>query len=134
MHIISVHNVLHHTDGIPNDGVPIEEVVTVSLALTVVYMILAVAGIVFAIICLIFTLIFRKKKFVACILNTCTLKVTPLYHRLIRLSSPNLNYIIGLGAIILYLNVISFVIPTTNADFVSVLCNVSWSKLQGLSP
>ena len=45
--------------------------------------------------------------------------------RLIRLSSPNLNYIIGLGAIILYLNVITLVIPTTNTDFAAVLCNVS---------
>ena len=50
-------------------------------------------------------------------------------HRLIRRSSPNLNYIIGLGAIILYLNVISFVIPTTNPDFMSVLCNVSSAVL-----
>ena len=44
--------------------------------------------------------------------------------RLIRLSSPNLNYIIGLGAIVLYLNVITFVIPTTNKDVAAVLCNV----------
>ena len=45
--------------------------------------------------------------------------------RLIRLSSPNLNYLIGLGAIVLYLNVIVLVIPTTNPEFAAVLCNVS---------
>ena len=48
--------------------------------------------------------------------------------RLIRLSSPNLNYIIGLGAFILYLNVVTLVIPATNHDFAAVLCNVSGHK------
>ena len=45
--------------------------------------------------------------------------------RLIRLSSRNLNYIIGLGAITIYLNVITLVIPTTNPHFAAVLCNAS---------
>ena len=50
-------------DGIiPHDGVPIEDVVTVSLGLTVMYMILATAGIVFAVVCLTFTIIFRNTK------------------------------------------------------------------------
>ena len=49
--------------------------------------------------------------------------------RLIRLSSPNLNYIIGLGAFILYLNVVALVIPATNHDFAAVLCNVSGHKI-----
>ena len=49
-------------DDIPNDGIPIDDVVTVSLALTVLYVIFAVAGIVFAVICPVFTLIFRNKK------------------------------------------------------------------------
>lgn len=49
-------------DGIPSDGIPIEEVVKVSIALTVVYVMLATAGLVFAAVCLIFTLIFRQKR------------------------------------------------------------------------
>ena len=49
-------------DGIPNDGIPIEEVVTVSISLTVVYVILATAGLVFAVVCLLFNLIYRQKK------------------------------------------------------------------------
>ena len=48
--------------GIPNDGIPIQEVVTVSLGLTVVYMVLAVAGIAFAITSLSFNLLYRQKK------------------------------------------------------------------------
>ena len=35
-----------------------------SVALTVVYVIFATAGLVFAVICLAFTLIFRKKKYI----------------------------------------------------------------------
>ena len=49
-------------DGIPNDGTPIEEVVTVSVALTVVYVVFAVAGLVFTAVCVIFTIIFRKRR------------------------------------------------------------------------
>ncbi|CAI8049960.1 Gamma-aminobutyric acid type B receptor subunit 2, partial [Geodia barretti] len=101
--------------GIPYDGVPFKDVVTVSVALTVVYVILATAGLVFAVACVLFTLVFRKKK-------------------LIRLSSPNLNYLIGLGAIVLYLNVIVLVIPTTNPEFAAVLCNFNpWLTSLGYS-
>ena len=52
-------------DGVPDDGIPIEEVVTVSLALTVVYLFLAAAGITFAAVCLTFNVVFRKKRQVA---------------------------------------------------------------------
>ena len=54
--------------------------------------------------------------------------------RLIRLSSPNLNYIIGAGAIILYIDIYLFVVPTTDSDTVAVLCNVtSWLTALGYS-
>nr|CAA76688.1 metabotropic glutamate GABA-like receptor [Geodia cydonium] len=102
-------------DGIPNDGIPIENVVTVSVPLTVVYVALAVGGLVFAIVCVFFTVIFRKRK-------------------LIRLSSPNLNYLIGLGAIILYFNVITLVIPTTDTVIAAILCNINpWLTSLGYS-
>ena len=45
--------------------------------------------------------------------------------RLIRLSSPNLNYIIGLGVLVLYVDVYLSIVPTTDRDVVSALCNVS---------
>ena len=51
------------TDGIPNDGLQIEEVVTVSVALTGVYVILATAGLVFAVGCLLFNIIFRQRRY-----------------------------------------------------------------------
>ena len=42
-----------------------------------------------------------------------------------RLTSPNLNYIIGTGAILLYLAIYVMVIPSTDPTAVAVLCNVS---------
>ena len=49
-------------DGIPNDGIPIEEVVTVAVPLTVVYVILATAGLLFTVVCLAFNFIFRERR------------------------------------------------------------------------
>ena len=50
-------------DGIvPYDGVPIEVEVHASLALAVVIYILAAAGVVFAIVCLVFNFAFRQRK------------------------------------------------------------------------
>ena len=47
------------------------------------------------------------------------------YGRLMKLSSPKLNYLILAGATILYINIFFFIIPTTNPSTVTVLCNVS---------
>ena len=57
----------------------------------------------------------------------------PLF-RLIKLSSPKLNYIIGIGAIILYLAGIVAVIPSTDPDAVAVFCNLTpWLAAIGYS-
>ena len=47
---------------VPYDGVPTEEEVSVDLSLTVIFSILATAGIAFAVICLAVNFIFRNKK------------------------------------------------------------------------
>ena len=44
--------------------------------------------------------------------------------RLIRLSSYNLNYLIGCGAVIGYMSIYFFIIPTTNPQVVAALCTV----------
>ena len=51
--------------------------------------------------------------------------IKPTVSRLMRLTSPNLNYIIGTGAILLYLAIYVMVIPSTDPTAVAVLCNVS---------
>ncbi len=51
------------TDGlVPYDGIPVEELTTVALPVTVMYILLASMGIVFAVLCLTFNFIFRKRK------------------------------------------------------------------------
>ncbi len=57
-----------------------------------------------------------------------------VYHSLIKLSSPNLNYLIGVGAIILYLDIYLQVIPTTDPYVVEVLCHlIPWPTAIGYS-
>ena len=46
-------------------------------------------------------------------------------YRVVRLSNPKLNFLIILGAIVLYIAVYFFVIPTTNQTVVTVFCNVT---------
>ena len=51
-----------------------------------------------------------------------------------RMSSTNLNYLIGGGAIILYMDTYFFIIPTTNQQVVTVLCNLTpWLTALGYS-
>ena len=50
------------------------------------------------------------------------------------MSSPNLNYLIGGGAIILYMNTYFFIVPTTDPQAVTVLCNLTpWLTALGYS-
>lgn len=48
--------------GIPPDGTPIKVINTFKTALVVILDIAAAAGIIFAIVCLVFNVVFRKKK------------------------------------------------------------------------
>ena len=52
-----------------------------------------------------------------------------MFCRLIQLSSPNLNYLIGIGAIVLYADIYFFVIPSTDKVTVTVFCNVREFKI-----
>ena len=55
-------------------------------------------------------------------------------YRLIKLSSPNLNYLIIAGALILYVDVYLLVVPTTDRLVVRVLCNITaWLTAIGYS-
>ena len=53
-----------YAEGIPNDGIPLKDTVTVAFPLTVMFVLLATAGLVFTIVCLAFNFIFRNKKYV----------------------------------------------------------------------
>ena len=68
----------------------------------------------------------------------CAVAVCKLYlkftHRLIKLSSPNLNYLIGTGAIILYIATFLLVTPSKDPLTVSALCtSINWLLSIGFS-
>ena len=52
------------TDGVPHDGIPVEETVTVHISVTVLCVLLASAGVVFTVACLLFNFVFRNRKYV----------------------------------------------------------------------
>ena len=56
------HSLAQFTDGYPPDGTPIQIIHTYKIGLTVLYDLIAVAGLVLAIACAVFNFIFRSKK------------------------------------------------------------------------
>ena len=62
------------------------------------------------------------------------LKYSLKKYRLVKIASVKLNYLIGIGAIILYIDVIVQVIPTKDPDVVNVFCNLTpWLTAIGYS-
>lgn len=53
-----------YTVGVPLDGTPIKTVHTFHVKLVVIFDILAIAGILFGFVCLLFNIIFRKRRYV----------------------------------------------------------------------
>ena len=62
LNIYTAVNESHSTDGVPPDGTPQKTIHTFQLGLVIVYYLLAVAGIVFTVVCLLFNFAFRKRR------------------------------------------------------------------------
>ncbi|XP_064388319.1 gamma-aminobutyric acid type B receptor subunit 1-like isoform X2 [Halichondria panicea] len=90
-------------DGIPYDGKLVSVIVTVSTPLAVVYYLFATAGIILTLVCCVFNYAYRKTK-------------------IVRLTSPNLNYLIIIGCLFIYISVYWYFIPSTNTDVVLTAC------------
>jgi gamma-aminobutyric acid type B receptor len=92
--------------GVPSDGTPIEIQHYPYLALMVLVYLFAVAGLVFTVVCLVFNIVFRN-------------------HKLVRLSSPTLNYFIILGATLMYLASLGFFYPEgSSSTYITSLCSL----------
>jgi len=101
--------------GIPQDGTPIVVENFPVLPLTVICYCFATACSFFAVGCMIFNFVFRQRK-------------------LIRLTSPNLNYLIGFGVIVFNMAVYFFVYPQVPHSALLVICNIrSWFASLGYS-
>lgn len=66
-----------------------------------------------------------KSSTIKITINTQFSSFISIIHRLIKLTSPNLNYLILAGAIVLYVDIYFFVIPSTDQLKVTINCNVS---------
>ena len=111
------------------DGIPIdEEEIYISQALFAVYTVISSLGILFAIGILIFNLVFAKKRFLNRyfpLFMIVILSPTPL-HSVVKLSSPYLNVMIIVGAILFYVDVILFGVDggIAHSAIASSLCMV----------
>ncbi|KAL5470791.1 hypothetical protein EMCRGX_G028810 [Ephydatia muelleri] len=92
-------------DGVPHDGTLIKSTINIEPWVTAVMYILATLGIALAIICFIFMAVFRERK-------------------LIRLTSPNINYITCGGCMVLYTSIFFLAIQSTDETITTAICNV----------
>ncbi|KAL5470787.1 hypothetical protein EMCRGX_G028806 [Ephydatia muelleri] len=92
-------------DGVPHDGTLMKSIINIELGVTAVMYILATLGIALAIVCFIFMVVFRERKF-------------------IRLTSPNINYITCGGCMVLYTSIFFLAIQSTDETITTAICNV----------
>eukprot|EP00731_Ephydatia_muelleri_P010456 Em0005g1042a len=90
--------------GIPLDGTPLNVTSTSNFAMSITYFVLASTGIILVLVCGAFNLIFS---------NTTV----------VRLTSPNLNYFILIGALLLYSGIYSNTVLTTAGSVRTVQCH-----------
>ena len=125
--------------GAPYDGAVRNELHSNNIWIVIVYCIAACTGLVYTLVCFLFNIIFRRNKLVCSLIRNQTRLVCvwhafyKLYHallscRYVKLSSPNLNHLIIVGAAILYTTVVLYVFSVNDEDqgqLQTVLCNVS---------
>lgn len=128
MHDNQCHNKYLNTDGISLDGTIMNITHTFELGLVITFDILATLGLVFTIGCLIFNIAFRKKKYDE-FKSMCTLYVIDFHciiiYRIVKISSPSLNYFIIIGAFLMYTSIYFVVLPSLNSVIVLTGCLVS---------
>lgn len=95
--------------GTPSDGSPVTVEKFSILGLAIFCYFIATASSVAAVVCIVFTIVFRKRP-------------------LVRLHSPNLNLIIGFGAIFFNSGVYFFFYPEISTAALTVFCNVCASS------
>ncbi|KAL5491446.1 hypothetical protein EMCRGX_G016732 [Ephydatia muelleri] len=104
-----------YPDGTPSDGTPAQISRTYSIPMVVIIDILSTCGIVLVLICFLFNLLCRKR-------------------RVVRLSSVNLNYAILFGALLMYLSVYTYLVPTISPNPVKAMCVLKeWLFIIGYS-
>ena len=112
------------TDGITLDGTILNITHTFELGLVIVFDILATMGLIFTMGCLMFNIIFRKRKYGKEFTERYKNHMSAFFHRIVKLSSPSLNYFIILGAFLMYSSIYFFLVPSLNPVIVLTGCLV----------
>ena len=68
-----------YTVGVPLDGTPIKTIHTFHVELVVIFDILAIAGILFGFVCLLFNIIFRKRRYVRLVHSKHSYPISDLF-------------------------------------------------------
>ncbi len=121
------------TGGPPYDGTARNRTRTTLLGLVSIYSIAAIAGMLYAVVCLLFNIVFRNKRYPHrfCISVQAVQSLLVLFlltSRVVKLSSRNLNYLIVAGAAVLYASVFLYIFSDRTPH--DVLCNV-WKLIVG---
>lgn len=90
---------------VPFDGSPLTESRTIVLPVFIIMYILATAVVILAVVCAVLNFVFRQRKY-------------------IRLTSPNLNYLIVLGCALLTISVYCYTYPALNENVLYGMCIV----------
>ena len=113
------------SDGIPPDGTPVIVIEPLHISFTIITGILAALCITLSLSGCVFMFVFRERKLVSIYSQgTCMHSVIFLKHpyRVVKLTSPNLNYLIVAGTILLSLSMLQYSVATTNPIIVTLLC------------
>lgn len=106
-----------------------EKHVPVHMAVIVISYIVSLLGIIWTTVCLIFNIVFRNKKY------ECTEMISLIlssFYRIVKLSSPNLNYLIIVGSYFLYFSVYLLLFPDVQGNY-EIFCNVISERILMLS-
>ena len=114
------------------DGTILNITHSFELGLVIVFDILATMGLIFTIGCLMFNIIFRNRKYGKEL--TQIYANMPFFYRIVKISSPSLNYFIILGAFLMYSSIYFFLFPSLNPVIVLTGCLVSTIILLLLLP
>ena len=100
------------------------------------YTLIATTGVIFAIICLGLNLWFRKQKYDCVFLKGHSYYTDVIFYRIVKRSSPYLNILIAVGAVVFYVTVILFGVDENVASYTTVdgLCHARiWLVAIGFS-
>ena len=111
-------------DGIPPDGTPVMVIESLHISFIITSSILTTVCVMLSLSGCVFMFVFRDRKWVSIIFccSRCIQHSIVTIYRVVKLTSPNLNYLIVAGTILLSLAMLQYSVPTKNPILITALC------------